>query len=65
MIACRNYAKYAEIGRKIRALPLERAAVSHEWEELVLKLCASEDAALHTIGIKELRELEQGSTIVN
>lgn len=49
--------KYAEIGRKIRELPQEKSVLSYEWEELVQKLCASDDAELHDIGIKELGEL--------
>ena len=50
-------AKYAEIGRKIRQIPLEKPELSYEWEELVKKLCASDDAGLHDIGIKELGKL--------
>ncbi len=50
-------AKYSEIGLRLRAIPLERHIPRHEWEELVDKLCASEDAALHDIGIKERNAL--------
>jgi len=53
-----NKATYAEIGRKLRALPLEKPVLSHEWEELVQKLCASNDTKLHDIGIKELGKLK-------
>jgi hypothetical protein len=56
-------AKYAEIGRKIRQIPLEKPELSYEWEELVKKLCASDDAGLHDIGIKELGELNNKRTI--
>ena len=52
-----NKTKYAEIGRRMRELPLETHISSYEWEELVQKLCASDDAELHDIGIKELAEL--------
>jgi hypothetical protein len=52
-----NNLKYAEISRKIREIPLEKHGASYEWEELVQKLCASDDAGLHEIGIKELGEL--------
>jgi hypothetical protein len=48
-----NRTIYAEIGRKIRELPLEKHVSSYEWEELVQRLCASEDTGLHEIGIKE------------
>ena len=57
-------AKYAEIGRKIRQIPLEKPELSYEWEELVKKLCASDDAGLHDIGIKELGELNNKQTII-
>ena len=53
-----NKSKYAEIGRKIRAIPTEKSGSTHEWEELVHKMCASDDAGLHNIGIKELSELK-------
>ena len=58
VIMAMNKAKYAEIGRKIRALPLEKPDSSYEWEELVQKLCASNDTGLHDIGIRELNNLE-------
>jgi hypothetical protein len=51
--------KYAEIGRKIREVPLEQPGSSYEWEELVQKLCASDDAGLHEIGVRELELLRQ------
>jgi len=52
-----NRTKYAEIGRKIREIPQEHPGASYEWEELVQKLCASDDVGLHDIGVKELYEL--------
>jgi hypothetical protein len=56
---------YAAIGRKIREIPLEKPVSSYEWEELVQKLCASDDAGLHEIGIKELGKLENSRTAAN
>lgn len=50
--------KYAEIGRKMRGIPPDKPVSSYEWEELVEKLCASDDAWLHDIGIRELGELK-------
>ncbi|NTV48927.1 MAG: hypothetical protein HGB32_10160 [Geobacteraceae bacterium] len=50
--------KYAEIGRQMRALTSEKPGATYEWEELVNKMCASDDTALHDIGIKELDELQ-------
>jgi len=52
-----NKTKYAEIGRRMRELPLETHISSYEWEELVEKLCASNDAGLRDIGAKELYDL--------
>jgi hypothetical protein len=49
--------KYAEIGRRLRELPPETHMSSHEWEELVQKLCASDDDGLRDIGAKELYDL--------
>jgi len=54
-----NKTKYAEIGRRVRELPIERSASSHEWEELVERLCASDDTRMHDIGNRELDELRQ------
>jgi len=54
----KNY-KYAEIVRKMREIPLEKPGLSYEWEELVEKLCVSDDDELHNIGIKERDELKQ------
>ena len=48
---------YAEIGRKMREIPLETHISSYEWEELVQKLCSSDDDGLRDIGTKELYEL--------
>jgi hypothetical protein len=50
-------AKYTEIGRRVRDIPLEKPVLSYEWEELVQKLCASDDAGLRDIGAKELYDL--------
>lgn len=54
-----NKARYAELGRKMRGVPPEKPCSSYEWEELVEKLCASEDARLHDIGVRELEILRQ------
>jgi len=54
----RNLTKYAEVGRRVRKLPAETSRPSHQWEELVQKMCVSDDAGLHYIGIKELSELK-------
>ena len=51
--------KYAEIGRRIRQLPQETQCSSYEWEELVQRLCASDDTVLHAIGERELNILLQ------
>ena len=48
---------YAEIGRKLRAMPLDKMCASYEWEELVQKLCASDNDGLHAIGLRELELL--------
>ena len=50
---------YAEIGRKMREIPLESPGPSYEWEELVQKLCTSNDAGLHEIGVRELETLQK------
>jgi hypothetical protein len=52
-------ATYAEIARRIREVPLDRQGSSYEWEELVQKMCASDDADLQNIGNKEHDVLEQ------
>lgn len=57
-----NKAKYAEIGRKMREIPLEKPVSSYEWEELVQRMCDSPDAELHVIGVKELDELKHKRT---
>lgn len=53
-----NLSKYAEIGRKLREIPLETHISSYEWEELVQKLCTSDDAGLRDIGARELYDLQ-------
>jgi len=52
-----NKTIYAEIGRKMREIPLETHMSSYEWEELVERLCASDDDGLRDIGAKELYDL--------
>lgn len=42
-------ATYAEIARRIRAVQLDRQGSSHEWEELVQKMCDSDDTDLQNI----------------
>jgi hypothetical protein len=54
-----NKTKYEEIGRKVRELPIEKYSSSYEWDELVERLCASDDIRLHDIGSRELDELRQ------
>jgi hypothetical protein len=54
-----NISKYVEIGRKMREIPPEKPFASYEWEELVQKLCLSDDARLHEIGVRELDILRQ------
>ena len=51
--------KYAEIGRKIRDIQPETTGPSYEWEELVQKLCTSDNPALSAIGARELEILHQ------
>ncbi len=50
---------YEEIARKMREIPLDKPCSTYKWEELVQKLCASEDAGLHDIGVRELELLRQ------
>lgn len=54
-----NNRKYVEQARKMRKIPLEKPCASYEWEELVQKLCASENAELSQIGVRELELLRQ------
>jgi len=54
-----NKTKYAEIGRQMRALPLEKPATTYKWEELVNRMCASDDDGLRDVGIKERNELQR------
>ena len=51
--------KYAEIGRRMREIPQDLHGPSYEWEELVQRLYASNDAELHDIGVRELKILQQ------
>ena len=54
-----NRTKYAEIGRRVRALPPETTTPSYKWEELVHKMCVSNDARLRDIGEYELGILRE------
>ena len=54
-----NLTKYVEIGQRLRKIPLDAHISSYEWEELVQKLCSSDDPALRDIGAKELYDLLQ------
>jgi hypothetical protein len=56
-MASKNTTAYADIGRRLREIPLEDHISSYEWEELVHKLCSSDDEGLRDIGAKELYEL--------
>ena len=58
-MAVMDKTKYAEIASKIREVPLEPPCSSYEWEELVEKLYASNDAGLHEIVMRELEILRQ------
>lgn len=58
-MVCTKNEKYAEIGRKMRAIPPEKHDPSHEWEELVEKMCSSDDVGLQNIGHKEHEVLNQ------
>lgn len=64
-MACTKNEKYAEIGRKMRAIPPETHASSHEWEELVQKMCASDDAGLQVIGHREHEVLNHKNSGLN
>lgn len=46
-------ARYAEIARRVREMPLEKPGSNHKWEELVNKMCASDNDELYVIGTKE------------
>jgi hypothetical protein len=52
-------AKYAEIGRRVRALPPEKSNPDYKWEELVRKMCESNDERLREIGKYELSVLRE------
>jgi len=58
-MTCMSNSKYVEIARKLREIPPEQPETSYEWEELVQKLCDSDDAGLHDIGVRELEILRQ------
>ena len=50
---------YEDIARRMREVPAVKTCPSYKWEELVSKLCASDDAGLHDIGVRELELLQQ------
>jgi hypothetical protein len=54
-----NRSKYAEIGRRARALPPEKSTLDYKWEELVRKMCESNDERLRDIGKYELDVLRE------
>lgn len=54
-------ATYAEIACRLRNIPLDNPCSSYEWEELVEKLCISEDDELRIIGKLELDSMQQKS----
>ena len=56
-MAIMNFTKYAEIGRRLREVPIETHVTCYEWEELVQRLCDSDDAGLRDIGAKELYDM--------
>ena len=56
-MASKNNTAYAEIGKRMREIPIEQHISSYEWEELVHKLCSSDDNHLREIGAKELYDL--------
>jgi hypothetical protein len=51
--------RYKEIARKVRELPPDKHISSHEWEELVQRLCSSHDGGLQTIGTRERNKMLQ------
>lgn len=51
--------KYEEIAHRMRDIPPDLPATSYEWEELVQRLCDSEDSGLHEIGVRELELLRR------
>ena len=57
-----NKKVYEEIARKMREVPIDEPVSSYEWEELVQKLCDSDDAGLHSIGIREKEKLKEKLT---
>ena len=54
--------KYAEIARKMKAIAPEKCYSSHEWEELVQKMCTSDDVGLQDIGHKEHEFLNKNNS---
>lgn len=58
-MACMNSGTAGKAMRKTVETLLDPPGPSYEWEELVQKLCASDDAGLHEIGVRELELLRQ------
>ena len=58
-MASMSKSRYEEIAQKMRGIPPEKPGSSYEWEELVQKLCASNDAGLRDIGVRELEILRR------
>ena len=54
-----NKAKYVELAKHVRTLPQEITVSTHEWEEVVHKMCTSEDADFRDLGFKELNDLKR------
>ncbi len=57
-MAERNISRYIEIGRRVRTIASETLSPKYEWEELVQRMCASQDISLRAIGLKEREELK-------
>lgn len=58
-MACLDNGTAVKAIRKTVETSLDAPGPSYEWEELVQKLCASDDAGLHEIGVGELDLLRQ------
>lgn len=54
-----NKITYEKIAQKIRELPMETPCPNYKWEELVQRLCDSEDESLRNIGVRELEAIRQ------
>ncbi len=58
-MACMNSRNAGKTLRNRVETQLDAPGPSYEWEELVQKLCASDDAGLHEIGVRESELLRQ------